>query len=240
MAFKGRVWGLGKLLVLAGALAATFLLFAAVGMRAALRAREVRVPNLAGRDVDEATQMLTSVGLSLRVDENRRAETRVPEGRIVQQDPPAGAGAREQRTIRVWLSGGAHFVTVPMLIGSTERTARIRADQAALKITAVAEVRLPGYTQDAVVAQAPAASTRADAVSLLVNRAEPPTTFVMPDLIGLDGARAAEALTTQGFRVALSASQTVPGSAAGIVVRQQPPAGFQVAQTDPISLEVTR
>src|SRR5688572_7490478 len=127
MAFTGRVWGLGKLLVLAGALVATFLLFAAVGMRAALRAREVRVPNLAGRGVDEATQMLTNAGLTLRVDENRRADTRVPEGRIVHQEPPAGVEAREQRTIRVWLSAGVRSATVPMLIGSTERTARIRA-----------------------------------------------------------------------------------------------------------------
>lgn len=240
MPFTGRVWGLGKLLVLAGALVATFLLFAAVGMRAALRAREVRVPNLAGRGVDEATRLLTDAGLTLRVDDNRRADTRVPEGHIVQQEPPAGAEARKQRTIRVWLSGGTRAATVPLLVGNSERTARIRADQSALTIASVAEVRLPGYAQDAVVAQAPAATTRADTVSLLVNRAEPPATFVMPDLIGLDGARAAEALTTQGFRVALSASQTMPGSAAGIVVRQQPPAGFQVALADPIALEVTR
>lgn len=240
MPFRGRMWGLGKLLVLAGALAATFLLFAAVGMRAALRAREVRVPNLAGRGVDEATRLLTDVGLTLRLDENRRSDTRVPEGRIVQQEPTAGVEARKQRTIRVWLSAGTRAATVPTLIGNTERTARIRADQSALTIKSVAEVRLPGFAPDAVVAQAPAPSTRADAVSLLVNRGEPVATFVMPDLIGMEGARAAEALTTQGFRVSILAPQTLPGMAAGIVVRQQPPAGFKVALTDPISLEVTR
>jgi eukaryotic-like serine/threonine-protein kinase len=240
MEFKGRVWGLGKLLVLAGALLVTFILFAAVGMRAALRAREVRVPDLAGRGVDEATRLLTGAGLTVRVDENRRSNTRVPEGRIVQQDPPAGAEARKQRTVRVWLSAGARVTTVPTLIGNTERTARIRADQSALTIKSIAEVRLPGYAPDAVVAQAPAPSTRADAVSLLVNRGEPAPTFVMPDLIGLDGARAAEALTTHGFRVSIAALQAIPGTAPGVVVRQQPPAGFQVALTDPISLEVTR
>ena len=52
--------------------------------------------------------------------------------------------------------------------------------------------------------------------------------------------RAAEALTSQGFRVTITAPQILPASAAGIVVRQQPPAGFQVAPTDPIALEVTR
>jgi beta-lactam-binding protein with PASTA domain len=62
----------------------------------------------------------------------------------------------------------------------------------------------------------------------------------MPDLIGLDGARAAEALTAHGFRVSVAALQALPGTAAGLVVRQQPPAGFRVALADPISLEVTR
>ena len=240
MALTGRVWGLGKLLMLAGALAATFLLFAAAGMRVALRAREVRVPDLAGRGVDEATRLLNDAGLALRVDENRRADTRIPDGRIVQQEPLAGVEARKQRTIRVWLSAGARFATVPQLVGSTERTARIRADQSALTITSVAEVRMPGYAPDAVVAQAPAAATRADAVSLLVNRIETDTAYVMPDLIGLDGARTAEALTALGFRVAVSAQPSLPGTAAGLVMRQQPPAGFRVAPADPISLEVTR
>ena len=48
MPLKARVWGLGKLLLLAGALAATFVLFALVAMRVALRSGEVEVPNLVG------------------------------------------------------------------------------------------------------------------------------------------------------------------------------------------------
>ena len=49
MLFRTRVWGAGKLLVLVAALLGTFVIFAAAAMRVALRAREVSVPNLAGR-----------------------------------------------------------------------------------------------------------------------------------------------------------------------------------------------
>src|SRR5690242_8456640 len=120
----GRVWSAGKLLLLMGALTATFFLFAGIAMRVALRAREVQVPPLTGRPVSDATQVLAELGLTLRVDDTRRADPTIPQGRIVLQDPPAGSGARRQRSIRVWLSAGPRTRAVPELVGQTERTAR--------------------------------------------------------------------------------------------------------------------
>ena len=64
--------------------------------------------------------------------------------------------------------------------------------------------------------------------------------YVMPDLIGINGDRAAEILRNRGFRVAVVGSTPYPGIAAGIVIRQTPQAGFQVAPGEPISLEVSR
>ena len=64
--------------------------------------------------------------------------------------------------------------------------------------------------------------------------------FVMPDLIGTFGARSAAVLRARGFRVALTAEVPYPGLPAGIVVRQTPQAGFQIALEEPISIEVSR
>src|SRR5687768_10474964 len=100
MRFGTRVWSLGKFLVLMGALGLTFLVFFGLAMRVALRAREVQVPSLLGRTVNEATAALGELGLGLRVDDNQRSDEKVPAGRIMQQDPPAGVQARSQRTIR--------------------------------------------------------------------------------------------------------------------------------------------
>jgi beta-lactam-binding protein with PASTA domain len=63
---------------------------------------------------------------------------------------------------------------------------------------------------------------------------------VMPDLIGVNGDRAAEILRNRGFRVAVVGSTPYPGVAAGIVIRQSPQGGFQIAPGEPISLEVSR
>ena len=69
-----RVWSAGKLLLLAGALTATYLIFAMAGMRIALRSREVQVPSLANHTANEATALAGSLGLSVRVDDTRRPD----------------------------------------------------------------------------------------------------------------------------------------------------------------------
>ena len=240
MPLRTRMWRLGKLLVLVGALCATFLLFFGVAARVALRSREVQVPDLIGHTVNEATRMLADLGLGLRVDENRRADDRVAAGRIMQQEPAQGAQARRRRTIRVWVSSGARATIVPLLVGQTERTARIRLDQDGLEVRSLSEFRSTDYPPDAVVAQDPPPASRAPGVSMLVNRGGPAVTYVMPDVIGTDAARAADALRTHGFRVTTVGSQPYPGVPPGTVVRQQPSGGFQVAVSDVISLEVSR
>jgi serine/threonine-protein kinase len=239
MPFGTRVWSAGKLLVLVGALAATFLLFAGIAMRAALRARAVDVPTLVGRTVNEASETLSARGLALRIEPTPRADETIPEGRIVQQEPAPGAPTRRQRTVRVWVSAGPRAMTVPPLIGQTERTAEIRLEQEGLQVGTVSEFRSPDYPADAVVSQDPSPSSRAGSVSLLVNRGEQATTYVMPDLIGMDGERAAAALRSKGFRVSIVGSQPYPGVPPGTVVRQQPAGGFRVAPADAISIEVS-
>jgi len=240
MPLKARVWSLGKLLLLAAALGGTFLLFALVSMRVALRARDVEVPNLVGATVANASLTVSDLGLALRIDPNQRPDDKVPAGAIMQQEPAAGEAARRQRSIRVWVSSGPRTTTVPGLVGQNERTARMRVDEEGLQVATVSEFRSPDYPADAVVAQDPAPSATAPSVSMLLNRGEQATTYVMPDLIGTNGERAAETLRTRGFRVSIVGSQPYQGVPPGTVVRQQPPGGFRVGPADGISLEVSR
>jgi serine/threonine-protein kinase len=234
------VRSVGRLLLLAAALGGTFLLFFGVALRVALRAREVQVPAVVGKTVNDATQALGALGLTLRIDPTRRSDPQIAANRIMLQDPPAGAAARAQRSIRVWLSAGPRTTTVPELIGQTERTARLRMEQDGVELGSVSEFRSPDYPADAVVSQDPPPDAKAPKVSLLLNRGEEATTYVMPDVIGMDGARVAEALRARGFRATIVGSQPYPGVPAGTVVRQQPQGGFRVSASDPVSLEVSR
>jgi beta-lactam-binding protein with PASTA domain len=240
MALRTRVWGAGKLLLVGGALLLTYVLFAAASMRVALRTREVAVPPLTGRTVNEATATLAESGLSLKVEEGRRADPKVPAGQVVAQEPQAGIRMRRERSVRVWISAGPRSTIVPPLTGESERTARLRVQQEGLEIGDVASIRSSEYPAAAIVAQAPPPKTQAARVSLLVNRGERGATYVMPDLIGVNGDRAADLLRGRGFRVAVVGDHPYPGVPAGVVLRQNPQAGFQIAPGEPISLEVSR
>jgi beta-lactam-binding protein with PASTA domain len=240
MPYTFRVWSVGRILVVVCALAATFLLFFGVSMRVALRAREVQVPVLVGKTVNDASQSLAALGLTLKLDSARRFDAGVPLNRIVQQDPAAGVGARRQRTIRVWLSAGPRTTTVPELVGQSERTARIRMTQDGVELDSVSEFRSTDYPADAVVSQDPPPEAKAPRVSLLLNRGGQATTYVMPDVIGMDADRVADALRSRGFRVTIVGSQPYPGVPPDTIVRQQPQGGFQVAASESISLEVSR
>ncbi len=240
MALTARVWGAGKFLLIVAALLATYTLFATLAARIALRTRDVTVPSLVGQPLSSASAIVGQVGLTLRVDETRRADPNVGAGRIAQQEPAAATAARRGRTVRVWLSTGGVVATVPGLLGETERTARLQLQQGGLSLATVSDIRSNDLPADVVVAQDPPEGTRAAAVSLLVNRSERAAAYVMPDLIGVSGALAAEALRADGFRVAVVGQNPYPGVPAGIVIRQSPQAGFQVTPGDTVSLEVSR
>jgi serine/threonine-protein kinase len=240
MALKTRVFGAGKLLLVGGALLLTYVLFAAASMRIALKTREVVVPTLAGKPLNEATIVLADVGLKLKVEEVRRTDAKVPTGQIISQDPQAGASTRRERSVKVWVSSGPRSTVVPALLGESERTAQMRLQQEGVELSGTSEIKSGEYQADAIVAQTPPAKSIAARVALLVNRGERGSTYVMPDLIGVNGDRAADLLRVRAFRVAVVGDHPYPGVPAGVVLRQSPQAGFQIAPGEPISLEVSR
>lgn len=240
MAISNRVWGAGRVLVIGVALLATYLLFAAAALRVAVRTREVPVPDLTGQSINDASARLSEAGLTMRVEERRRVDAKVPEGHVIGQDPRAGVTLRTARSVRVYVSAGSRSARLPAVVAMSERGARLQLEQNQIQVAGVSEIRSSRYALDTVIAQDPPAQAASPAVALLVNRGEQGTRYVMPDLIGLDGERAAELLRSTGFRVSVVGQQPYPGIPAGIVLRQNPQPGFQVAPGEPIALEVSR
>jgi eukaryotic-like serine/threonine-protein kinase len=230
MALSARVWTAGKVMLLVGALATTFVVFAIAAARVAVRARDVTVPSLIGRTLAEATATTSSLELQLNVEQVRRSDPQTP----------AGTSSRRQRSIRVWLSSGPRIARAPNLVGESQRAAEIRIVQDGLQPGPVAEIRSSLYTPDVVVAQDPSPGVQTGEVRLLVNRGEDRASYVMPDLIGVNGDRAADVLRGQGFRVSITAQAASSGLPPGVVTRQSPAAGYQVHPGDAISIEVSR
>ena len=236
---RTRVWSAGRLLLLAVALLITFAAFFLTALRVTTRAREVRVPDLRGQPVAAATVRLAESGLVMTV-EQRRTDPKVPADHVLSQDPEPGTLTRRQRAVRVRVSEGQRDPELPSVVGLSERTAEIVLAQADVAISSRAVVQTASYPSGAVIAQDPPGAERARGVQLLVNRGQAGSTFVMPDVIGTLGVRVVDILRRRGFRVTVGADVPYPGLPPGVVIRQTPQAGFQVAAGDPIVLELSR
>lgn len=240
MQLRARLLTTGKVAVLAGALAGTFGLSGFAGMQVALKTREVPTPDLRGLSPQEAAQRLADLGLYTRIESLRRIHPAIEAGSVAEQEPLPGITTRRRRSVKLWLSSGPNRGEIPELIGESETGARERLRDNVFLLESVSEIRSNRYPTDAVVAQEPPPSSNGETVSLLVNRAERGRTYVMPNLIGVAGDGAAEILRSRGFRVTVVGDHPYPGVPAGIVIRQAPEPGLQIAQSEAISLEVSR
>jgi serine/threonine-protein kinase len=237
--FRTRVWSAGRLLLLAAALAMTFGAFFLTALRVTTRAREVSVPDVRGRAVQEATALLADVGLAMTV-EQRRSDPTVAADHVLSQEPEPGTVLRRQRPVRVRVSDGQRDPVVPSVTGLAERTAEVVLTQEQVAIADRVEVRTASYPAGTIIAQDPPTPVRSASVRLLVNRGQSGATYVMPDVIGALGARVVDILRRRGFRVTVGSDVPYPGLPPGVIVRQTPQAGFQVALGDPIVLELSR
>ena len=237
---RRRVWSAGRLLVLVLALAVTYGVFFLASMRVATRAREVRVPDLRGKSLADASGALSASGLALHLDPVRTADALVPADRVLSQDPGPGTIVRRQRAVRIRVSDGIRAPVVPAVVGLSERAAEITLAQEHVQVAARAEVHSYDYPPGVVVAQDPPAKSRTTTVALLVNRAQGGIPYVMPDLIGTPADRTMALLREQSFRVAISGEVAYPGLPPGIVVWQSPQAGYRLTSVQAITLEITK
>jgi eukaryotic-like serine/threonine-protein kinase len=228
---------LGALAMLVVALVSAF-----ITMRLAIHGREVKVPNLAGLSVAEASKQAQERGLILSL-ENRFYSPSTPPGRILAQSPAPGSTVRRQWVVRVTESLGTQQVAIPDLVGQSERTASINIRRLGLELGAVAHVASPGEP-GVVIAQTPtpnASGVDRPRVSLLLSepeQAESPEAFLMPSLAGLTlagaAARAAAAglhiVSAEDLNLAGPATSTTPAPEGSSTAAAATPAPAPVAQ----------
>jgi beta-lactam-binding protein with PASTA domain len=254
---------LGALAMLVVALVSAF-----ITMRLAIHGREVRIPNLTGLTLSDASRQTRSLGLILNL-ENRFYSPSTPPGTILAQSPPPGATVRRQWVVRVTESLGAQQVAIPSVLGQSERTASINIRRLGLELGAVAHIAAPGDPA-IVIAQTPgpnAAGVDRPRVSVLLSEpegTESPPAFVMPSLAGLTLASAAARASAIGLHIVSAeelntsspteAASTAPAPStpespvalpiakaisAGNVIAQTPAAGHRVVKGDAVRITLT-
>ena len=175
------------------------LVSALVTMRIALHAREVAVPDLRNRTPAEGRRLAEQDGLSAQVDRQYYSAT-VPEGRIISQSPGAGSIVRRGWNLRFAVSLGPQRVTIPQVVGQSQRAAEITLQQRGLDVV-VSEVNVPGAAAGQVLAQDPpanASDVAAPKVNIVV--AGPAAeAYVMPSFVGRPLGSVALTIKNTGF-----------------------------------------
>jgi beta-lactam-binding protein with PASTA domain len=204
---------LGAMAMLAVALVSAF-----ISMRLAIHGREVSVPNLSGLTIAEASQKASSKGLSLNV-ENRFYSNNVAPGDVLAQSPAAGATVRREWAVRVTESLGPQRVSVPNLLGQTERPASILMRRLSLDMGTIAQLPASSSDTGVVLAQTPmpnASGIDRPRVSLLLSAPADPdaTAYVMPSLTGLSLAGAAARVSAIGLHIGSLEDVNLPAPSA--------------------------
>jgi beta-lactam-binding protein with PASTA domain len=251
----------GAILLLALLLIA--LLSAIATMHFAIHGAEVRVPALKGMTVADARSQTSGLGLNLVVD-NRYYSADVAAGHILSQSPVPGAVVRREWRVRVAESLGPQKVEVPSVLGNQERMAALNLRRVGLETGDIARIPWPRAEQGAILAQDPppkAQGIEKPSINLLVAAPDDTTAdgFVMPDLTGLPILTAQSALSRVGLKfdapqfkdVPVPAVEAIasagvapaaprPSAPPGVVLSQQPPAGYRVEVGALVTLTVAK
>ncbi len=243
-----RRGGLGRILAVVGTftgVAAAFILtLLASGyftMRLVQVGRRVTVPDLSGLTIARAQEALVPMSLFVEVAAEKHDE-RLEEGRILAQEPPAGAPIKKFRKVKVVTSLGPRVFKIPDLRGHLLRSALITLQAEGLRQGRIAHAYTDLAQPGVVFAQDPlpeGESLGQGGVSLLVSKGPRERVFVMPSLRGLPAGVVSSALERRGLRLGSIRRELAPWTASGRVTGQYPEAGHPVAQGDAISIVVS-
>src|ERR1700737_4714592 len=153
MTFLERLQSLGQTALLVFILASAAFLSAITAMRIAIHGREVTMPNLVGKNVVEANNVLRSRGLVLRVAD--RVYSDQPINAVVRQTPLAGLLMKVSQQAHVVLSLGQRQLQIPLLEGHSLRASRIELLRAGLQVGEVSAVAMTEHPLDAGGTQNP-------------------------------------------------------------------------------------
>ena len=211
-----------------------------IAFKAIMYVPEVTVPNLIGRNEEEAQKIVEDLGLVFKVSD-RDYSSEYDEGEIIEQSVEEGAKLKENYPVQVVVSKGMKNITVPNLIGKYSIEAGlILADEG------LVEGRVTEQNSDApagqIIDQYPSANTPADIddkVDYVVSIGPKVTYVTMPNLAGLELETAKLLIVQNNLAVGEITEEPSEEVNAGLVMRQSVAAGQEVEEGTSIWMTVS-
>jgi eukaryotic-like serine/threonine-protein kinase len=208
---------------------------AALVAYALTRPADVAVPNVIGKDVEQAKEEIEDQGLEWDIN---TVPSGSPRNTVVEQDPiPTNLGGEkveEGSAVTLSVSSGPAIVAVPMVAGLSEGQARKRLETAGFQAV-VAERFSESVARGLVIGTEPGAGTQlstAQPVTLLVSKGS--DRVEVPDVVGLNEQAALRALSAADL--AGTVIQRDSDEPQGEVVGQSPGPGKLVPRGSQVTI----
>jgi beta-lactam-binding protein with PASTA domain len=240
MSLRDRIEWVFRMGLLVFILAAAAFLSAVTAMRFAIQGREVTMPNLVGKSSADAQAILQGRGLLLKVVD--RVYSDLPANAVVRQSPPEGERMKVAQNAHVVLSLGPQNVNTPSLVGESLRVARIQLLQSGLQLGEVTTYLAPAALSDTILQQTPLPGMKAGSprVNLLVAQGVPPSSYVMPWLVGMPLPDADRLLSSVGLKLSKTTFVPSPQWPKGVVTEQTPGPGSKITSESDIVMVVAQ
>ncbi|WP_035356540.1 Stk1 family PASTA domain-containing Ser/Thr kinase [Acetobacterium malicum] len=201
--------------------------------------KTVEVPDVKGKTATEAKSTLEKLNLVLEI-EKEVYNADVEAGQIITQNPESGKELQSGKTVKVTVSKGVKTGTVPSVIGLSE-TEAVKAIEAANFV--VGEIKREynsSYNADIVFQMNPSGNSTANEgtkVTIYVSKGEDLVT--VPSVIGQTEADAKSTITNAGLTVGAITYETSSDYSKGMVMKQSPTDGNQVAKGADVAIVVS-
>jgi len=205
---------------------------------------EVMVPDLTGKTVSQAFQILSDQDLYIKkVGEQYNGN--IPDGSIISQEPLPGSLVKEGKVIRVTVSSGGQVIFVPRVVGISLREAKILLRQAGLVLGEETEAYSQEIKKDFVIAQDPLPEEivdRGTMINLVVSLgpAKEGEVPLMVNLLGQNIITARKILMDMNLplgEIKETVNDSVPE---GTILTQEPPADEMIDENTVVKVTVAK
>jgi serine/threonine-protein kinase len=199
----------------------------------------VVVPSIVGGSFDEAVSVISPLGLTAVVVENRFDEE-IPKSKIIESIPAGGGKVDAGGTVKLIVSKGPERYAIPMTTGLTPEAAQVALKKYPLIVGTVNEVFNSDIPKGFVISTSPAsgASVKRDTtINLLVSKGI--EQIALASYLGKSGEQALNELTEAGFSVeaGYAFNETVPELA---VISQYPAGGATANKGGKVTILISK
>ena len=232
-----------RFLVSAGILVGTFLLFNYVVLPLYVgHGGTLSVPRVSGLSVDSARRVLDVAGLQT-IEADTRADSKLPPGTVVAQNPLPEAVVKPGRRIYLTISGGEALAIVPSLRGRSLREAKFALERSGLRLGFVGFAESETFPENTIIDQsvgADARVARGAVVAITVSSGRVKQETQVPSVVGKNLSEAEVTLARLGLKVGNITYQPSFELVPNTIVDQYPRAGEPAPEGHAVDLFVVK